>query len=154
MGWGPGVSFLPVSGGQAPLNRAPRAVMSEDHWEPTESAAAPEPRSQQRRTSRVPTEGAWPLARCCRLSRDTEGRSQALGLGMPHGRCGWPPDRGVCREIKHGNWLWEFDLLSCERECESAPGRKTAQRESPFPQSCSGGTPWGLDGPQPVRPGR
>lgn len=87
MDWGPGVSFLPVSGGQAPLSRAPRAVMSEDCWEPTESAAAPEPRSQRWRTLRVPTEGAWPPVRCCWLIRNLEGRLQALGLGASHGRC-------------------------------------------------------------------
>ena len=87
MDWGLGVSFLPVSGGPGSAEQTPRAVMSEDCWEPTESTAAPEPRSQRWRTSRVPTEGAWPPARCCRLIRGLEGRLQALGLGAPHGRC-------------------------------------------------------------------
>lgn len=45
-GLGPGGSFLPVLGVQAPLSRTQRAVMSEDRWEPTERAASPEPGSQ------------------------------------------------------------------------------------------------------------
>lgn len=92
-------------------------------------------------------EGAWPQTHCCRVSGDLEGRSQGPGLGAPHGSCGWPPGRGVCREVKRGKWFWDLDLLSQARERELPQGGSQPSGRACPPEPFSGG-PWGLEGPR------